>query len=542
VGAAALVAAQMHRMLPPLLSALSDWTVKGRLRATNVLLGLLWLVGPAATTHAEALLAALLKTVEDEDEDVRRQVRCGVALAGAGLDAAVYLPLVLKQLAVAEAEGGDAAVTRRGLGLSLLDALLCGASADALQPHLPSLLAAVAHPAFCVPPSQAEEESSHAYAATQLRLCGLLETLVRRAGPLCARPPQVHSAYCALMRLAAVPSSAARGFAAQQRAMSTLAELAAAAGVAPGALHAQHMPELVGSLVAGRRFEAWDVHASEWHLLQALLRQSGGAAAGACLLEFVLPLTFLLDPKQDPTLRLTALGAVDHLLTDEAFCAAPPLTEWAEHVLAAMLLPNLVWRAGRVAEQVRLAAMLCVSRLLPQCLVSPAQLHASVEGALPVLLSCLDDDNVETRGLSCEVLSHVVRQLGSARLTETNTRALYPELLKRLDDASDSVRLKVCGPLVAFLHALKYSTTYAESGANFDRTNFQYLLRGLLVHLDDASVEVQQAVLHVLEEAVAVDAAVLSDEVRAVRERHRSTKLCDALLQRAQQAGAGQLV
>ena len=36
-------------------------------------------------------------------------------------------------------------------------------------------------------------------------------------------------------------------------------------------------------------------------------------------------------------------------------------SRWAEHVLAAMLLPNLVWRAGRVAEQVRLAAMLCVS-------------------------------------------------------------------------------------------------------------------------------------------------------------------------------------
>jgi len=49
-------------------------------------------------------------------------------------------------------------------------------------------------------------------------------------------------------------------------------------------------------------------------------------------------------------------------------------------------------------------------------------------------------------------------------------------------------------------------------------------------------------VLAVLEEAVAVDASVLADEVRAVRERHRSTKLCDALLQRAQEAGAGQLV
>ena len=217
-------------------------------------------------------------------------------------------------------------------------------------------------------------------------------------------------------------------------------------------------------------------------------------------------------------------------------------SRWAEHVLAAMLLPNLVWRAGRVAEQVRLAAMLCVSRLLPRGLVSPTQLHGMIESGLPVLLSCLDDDNAETRGLSCETIGQVLRQLGAARLTEANTRALYPELLKRLDDASDSVRLKVCAPLVDFLHATNYSTNYSSDGANFDRTNFQYLLRGLLVHLDDASAEIQQAVLAVLNEAVAVDATVLSDEVRAVRERHRSTKLCDALLQRAQEAGAGQLV
>ena len=40
-----------------------------------------------------------------------------------------------------------------------------------------------------------------------------------------------------------------------------------------------------------------------------------------------LPRSLWRVPKQDPTLRLTALGAVDHLLTDEAFCAAPPLTE-----------------------------------------------------------------------------------------------------------------------------------------------------------------------------------------------------------------------
>ena len=94
------------------------------------------------------MLRSQLHTRPLAPDDVRRQVRCSIALAGAGCDVAVYLPLVLKQLAVAEAEGGDAAVTRRGLGLSLLDALLGGASVEALQPHLPSLLAAVAHSPF----------------------------------------------------------------------------------------------------------------------------------------------------------------------------------------------------------------------------------------------------------------------------------------------------------------------------------------------------------------------------------------------------------
>ena len=47
--------------------------------------------------------------------------------------------------------------------------------ADALQPHLPSLLSAVAHPAFCVPPSHGDEDAlASAYTATQRRLGGLL--------------------------------------------------------------------------------------------------------------------------------------------------------------------------------------------------------------------------------------------------------------------------------------------------------------------------------------------------------------------------------
>ena len=136
---------------------------------------------------------------------------------------------------------------------------------------------------------------------------------------------------------------------------------------------------------------------------------------------------------------------------------------------------------------------------------------------LPVLTNCLDDDATETRRLACVVVRHAVDQLGSARLNEEAVRALYPELLKRLDDASDGVRLTCCEPLAALLAAASYSPTYA-AGANLNKTNLQYFLRGLLVHLDDPAAEIQRAVAAVLRAALPLDAGVFTDEVKAVRE------------------------
>ena len=97
----------------------------------------------------------------------------------------------------------------------------------------------------------------------------------------------------------------------------------------------------------------------------------------------------------------------------------------------------------------------------------------------------------------------------------------------------------MCTPLVDFLHAVRYSSNYAD-GANFDRTNFQYLLRGLLVHLDDPLPEIQQAVQAVLAQAMHVDAATFIPELLAVKDRHRSPKPCMELIEAAK--GIGQVV
>jgi len=178
----------------------------------------------------------------------------------------------------------------------------------------------------------------------------------------------------------------------------------------------------------------------------------------------------------------------------------------------------------------------CIAKLLPLSALKPAQLAAQVEEALPVLTSGLDDDNVETRRLGCCVFDALMEKLGKGGLDQDRTRKLYPELLKRLDDASDEVRVQACAPLTRFARTVDYSSEWRED-ATLDKANFQYLVRGLLVHLDDPNPEIQQAVYGVLEAALEIDPPIFATEVVAVRERHRSPKLCDALTQHARSHG-----
>jgi dynein assembly factor 5 len=146
-------------------------------------------------------------------------------------------------------------------------------------------------------------------------------------------------------------------------------------------------------------------------------------------------------------------------------------------------VPNLVWRAGKPAEHVRLAAMTCLSKLLPLGVVIASALAKQLEAALPIVMTCLDDDNVNTRRLSCAVLEavrsfstfvpaalssththqpscgQVLRKLPPRLVKEEWTRKIYPELLKRLDDASDGVRLAVC---VCWLNTVPTTTLNAD--------------------------------------------------------------------------------
>ena len=113
-------------------------------------------------------------------------------------------------------------------------------------------------------------------------------------------------------------------------------------------------------------------------------------------------------------------------------------------------------------------------------------------------------------------------------LTYEQCRAVYPELTKRLDDSEDRVRLAATRTISAFYSAM----------GGLDATNVGYLLKGMLIHMDDANAELQEAVCAAVEELARMHPAVVRAEVGQVRDKHRYKHFCDRCLAAAAAAEA----
>jgi len=117
------------------------------------------------------------------------------------------------------------------------------------------------------------------------------------------------------------------------------------------------------------------------------------------------------------------------------------------------------------------------------------QLSDVVEELLTQLQSTLDDDLSDTRLLSCRVLSQLF-SCARQDLDQDRLHTVYPCLLKCLDDSCDDVRLAASRAFSEYLRCFH---------GNYDvamyRAHIEHIYDGLLVHLDDQCIDVQQAVL-----------------------------------------------
>lgn len=105
------------------------------------------------------------------------------------------------------------------------------------------------------------------------------------------------------------------------------------------------------------------------------------------------------------------------------------------------------------------------------------------------MVATMEDDNKSTRLISCRVMTRTFETLGSV-LDQDRLHNLYIELLKRLDDSSDEIRVAVTRTFLAYFDCFR-----EDYDAGLYRAHLEAMYKGLLVHLDDPDQSIQESVL-----------------------------------------------
>merc|ERR1711920_976814 len=210
--------------------------------------------------------------------------------------------------------------------------------------------------------------------------------------------------------------------------------------------------------------------------------------------------SFTPDPSKiaegcDADVKIAFLALFETMLGNDT--TSKSFVPFASELIVDGLLPNIVWKGGRVAATIRKLSIACLYTLLRQQVANRETIFSTAPKVLPLLKSVLDDTDLNTRQLTVLSLQYLFTSMPKNSLGEEPVEFLYPALLERLDDSNDSIRLGICKTFKMFLQASYLSPNTVGAG---NTTMLEYTLDTLFVHLDDPEVKIQEAVYEVLVE------------------------------------------
>ncbi|XP_021496379.1 dynein axonemal assembly factor 5 isoform X2 [Meriones unguiculatus] len=495
LGCRELVFRNLSKVLPAVCHDITDWVVGTRVKAAQLLPVLLLHAEDHITQHLEIILRTLQQACADEEKAVLSSCVRAAELIGTFVNPEVFLKLILAMLKKAPSASG----------LLILASVIQGCPRNALQPHLKVIATELAQEHIC----QGSENALLSVCQEDCRAASLqlLEVLVT---------------------VMAVSSATGLGKKAQKT-MDTLAEVEDIPSSQD--LFRKHVGALLERLTASHG--EWTVHSAQLLKFTVVLTQAGPAVGEA--LQHVIPtLRACLQPTTDPHMRLKLFSILSTMLLrpKDTVDSQGQFHGYLETVVNDILAPSLQWHAGRTAAAVRTAAISCLWALTSTDILSAKQVQEAQETLMPRVLATLEDDSQTTRLVSCRIISMFLKNSGDTMEPEKFLK-VYPELLKRLDDVSNDVRMAAASSLLTWLRCVQ-----SFEGKDAYQSSVQFLYRELLVHLDDPESAIQDTVLEVLKEGGVLFPDVLVRETEAVVHKHRSATYCEQLLQHMQTMAA----
>jgi hypothetical protein len=540
-------------ILPRVLPQIVQWTSSLRSGAARLLLVVLALAHEACMPFADSLLAYIYKAKADDDETVLAACEHIAAFLGL-LDLDALVDIATYHL------------TTRVIGEDVTDPERVGrvsTRAVALNADQDAARAAQAGKRFTATTDEARQAVLAVLAgfmdlqtpkpALVVKVADLLETQLQHL-------PQIATVCASLLReIPEVEASIAKrlfGLLVRAQASgvdveSSMARLASLSGLSVAGLYEVHLASFLDDVVSGPLWEE-DI---QRQLLDSLVKCSSQKVVAPELARLLPLIAAQADPEHaSAQARIDLLALVHHLLELDSpevrkawmtgdleedsimiGCAMADLQVPQTHALAAIrtvLCPNATWRSGNANQRIRKGALVCMNLLLEARLLGANEVRSLINEILPTLKQVLDDSwSPDNRLIATLVLggllSAIARGDAMADLDGEVLRDIYPELLKRLDDSNDAIRVAICGVLQTFFEILGSVPKWGDS-------LYQYILKQLFIHLDDPSAEMQNAMSEVLRRAVHVNPAAFKNEAQSAASRSCHPRACEELVRLAE--------
>nr|XP_057904336.1 dynein axonemal assembly factor 5 [Doryrhamphus excisus] len=504
LGCRELVIRNLLRLIPAVTHDLTDWLVPTRVRTSQLLSVLLLHAEDHSTQHLQPLLVLLYRACTDTERDVVNNCLAAAKLLGTFVPPEVFLTLLLDHVTAPSSSSYPWSA------LMVLCAVLGGCPKALLRPHLQRIANTLVQPDVC-------QEYQQVVYLEQLLAC--VDVLLRQCDSDCGSVSlQLLQVLVTVQSLAAEPRIS-------EKALESVQSLCKVQGLGSVTeLYRQHMGQLLDWLSASvNTWSSYTPHRLQMHIIVV----QSGPAIGEFVSQLMPLLHSCLQPDRDQEMRMSIFTMLAKLLLDggNTLDSQGLFRDQSAKFLTDILLPNLVWRAGRCAAALRTAALSCLLALLHGGAIAPQQLLSVEDKLCPQMLSALDEESQMGRLLACRSLSTMLRLVGSS-LHQDVLNKIYPEVLKRLDDSSEEVRREALKVLSLWLSSLG-----GNYNPEFCSPHLLFLFQQLLLHLDDPDSSVQDQVLEVLKEGSSVHPELLKKEVGAVRDKHRTPQYCDQLLQ-----------
>lgn len=225
-------------------------------------------------------------------------------------------------------------------------------------------------------------------------------------------------------------------------------------------------------------YESWGKHSAERFIFDLLVRRSNTALVER--FEDILQIISAnVDNTKEVELRMDMLALVEFLMGQEVL--ADTIGFYSPVILQMILIPSTVWKVGSPNVKIRKAAVICMIRMIDNRLISETKLQLRFKDIMGVLKNCIDDDWANDLRFTSVVLIRKLIEYLHEVFDDEEYKEIYPELLKRLDDSQDGIRIATAETFQVFFRRLPdpWSTSL-----------YEYTVKNIFIHLDDQNTEI----------------------------------------------------